>query len=739
MRVPEATSAIFFTLAAMLVASLPYLVPASSWVVVLMGIGAAVMLLRMAALQDRRRRISERETEERLRIEARLHMITDTLPVLVAYVDTFERYRFVNGTYREWLGQTPGSIEGRTMRDVLGEAAYERLRPHARAALAGERQSFTSEIPYRTGPRHVRVEYVPHRVDGRIVGFVSHVSDVSEAAQAAQERIELLDRERSARNEAETLNRIGRSLTAELETEKLVQLITDESTRITGAEFGAFFRNAVDERGAHYLLHTLSGAMRDHFAHLPSPRKTPMFAATFDGTAPVRLDDVRKDPRFGRNPPYNGLPSGHLPVVSYLAVPVISASGEVFGGLFFGHSRAGVFTDQHERIVMGIASQASIALDNARLYEAAKEADRRKDEFLAMLAHELRNPLSPIVASLQVMRLDDGAEAQSHARDVIERQVQRMVRLIDDLLDVSRITRGKIQLRREIVDLRRLAEQAVEATRSLMTSRSHRLHVTVAAQPVPVLADPVRIEQVLTNLLDNAAKYTEPSGDIWLDVRVQNDRAVAEVRDTGIGIPPSALPSMFDLFAQAERTLDRAAGGLGIGLTLVRRLVELHEGSIEASSDGVGKGSRFVMRLPLSADEAAVAVPDRVMNSDEDVGRSIRVLVVDDNPDITVTFSELLRTLGHDVRTADSGPAALDAARAFAPQLILLDLGLPGMSGYEVAQRLRRQPETAGARIVAVSGYAQDGDRERSRKAGFDEHLAKPVDLVRFRQILAEI
>jgi CheY-like chemotaxis protein len=336
--------------------------------------------------------------------------------------------------------------------------------------------------------------------------------------------------------------------------------------------------------------------------------------------------------------------------------------------------------------------------------------------------------------------MDDGAETGVRAREVIERQVQRMVRLVDDLLDVSRITRGKIQLRRQTLDLRSLAEHAVEATRGLLASRNHRLHVSMPPAAVPVSADPVRIEQVLTNLLDNAAKYTEPGGEIWISVRTEGQCAVAEVRDTGIGIPRASLPRMFDLFAQAERSLDRSAGGLGIGLTLVRRLVELHDGSVEAASDGIRQGSTFVVKLPLAERlPVPAAAPALAPPPQADRARRLRVLLVDDNADITSSLQDLLTRLGHETRAAGSGPAALEIARAFAPHLVLLDLGLPGMSGYEVAQRIRRQPDLAGVRIVAISGYAQQSDREQARKAGFDEHLAKPVDLERLEAILREV
>ena len=702
-----------------------------AWLIAVTGVAAALLLFAVAKAQERARLAAEAVAEERRRAGLQLREITDSLPVLVALVDEGQRYRFANSTYGEWFRVDPRGLEGVHVRDLFSAEDYARLEPHIRAVLRGQRESFELELTLPTGRRHLRIEYIPHRERGQAAGYVALASDVTAETLAAKERVELLASEKRARGEAEALNRIGRVLAAELETDRLVQVIADEATRITGAEYGTFLRNTVDEHGDPALHLTASGGLRERFPGAAAPRKTALLAVTLDGAATLRIADATDDPRFRDWP---------VPVRSYLAVPVVSRSGEVLGGLFLSHSQPGVFGEEHARILGAIARQAAIALDNARLYEIARDADRRKDEFLAMLAHELRNPLSPIVTSLHLMRTKPAdAATQARGRETIERQIQRMVRLVDDLLDVSRITRGKIQLRREYVDLRGALERAIEGTRPFIESRRHRLEVVLPAESVPVHADSVRMEQVFANLLNNAAKYTEPGGTIHVEGRVESGNAVVEVRDTGMGIPRETLPHIFDLFTQSERALDRAEGGLGIGLTLVRRLVELHGGRADAWSAGAGTGSRFTVVLPLSAATAGARPPSRAEPEPPVGSRRLRVLVVDDSVDIADTLAMFLRELGHEVRSADAGPAAIEVAREFFPDLVLLDLGLPGMSGYEVAQRLRRQPELSGVRIVAITGYAQESDRRRSREAGFDEHLAKPVAPERLRQLLNEV
>jgi signal transduction histidine kinase len=371
----------------------------------------------------------------------------------------------------------------------------------------------------------------------------------------------------------------------------------------------------------------------------------------------------------------------------------------------------------------------------ARQGEELREADRRKDEFLAMLAHELRNPLAPIRNGLGILRMagDDRAVAQ-RTHDMMSRQVDHLGRLVDDLLDVSRITRGKVELRMEAVDLNAVLARAAEAARPLIDARRHRLIVTQPGRPVRVSADPTRLAQVVGNLLTNAAKYSEERGRIDLSLE-ENGEAIIRVRDTGLGIPADMLPRVFDLFTQVGRTLDRSDGGLGIGLTLVKSLVELHGGTVSAASEGPGRGSEFTVRLPKLArsetsDAGPAAAPEQITPR--------RVLIVDDNPDAGDSLATLLEMTGHQVAVARSGPQGLEAAARLRPEVAVLDLGLPGMNGYELAGRLRAEPFGRDVTLVALTGYGQEDDRRRSREAGFDHHLTKPADLDALTAILRD-
>ncbi|HEV3263145.1 MAG TPA: response regulator [Gemmataceae bacterium] len=366
-----------------------------------------------------------------------------------------------------------------------------------------------------------------------------------------------------------------------------------------------------------------------------------------------------------------------------------------------------------------------------------KEANHRKDEFLAMLAHELRNPLAPMFNALHILRqphcTPEGAEA---ARDVLDRQVRQMTRLVDDLLDVSRITSGKIQLRKEAVELAAVVGRVVESTRPLVEGRGHRLDMELPPEPIRLEADPTRLEQVLANLVNNAAKYTEPGGRISLHAKRHGDDVILRVRDNGIGIPPELLPRIFEPFMQADRALDRSHGGLGLGLTLVQRLVELHGGSVQAHSAGSGQGSEFVVRLPAPR-EFASAAGEAAPRLERSNGHPCRVLVIEDNKDTAESLALLLRLDGHDVCLAHDGQSAVVAARTYRPEVILLDIGLPGMDGYEVARQLYEQGNMDDVMLVAMTGYGQAEDRRRSQDAGFNHHLVKPVDPIALEELLA--
>jgi signal transduction histidine kinase len=387
-------------------------------------------------------------------------------------------------------------------------------------------------------------------------------------------------------------------------------------------------------------------------------------------------------------------------------------------------------------VFVACATAFALVTDAARAaHEAALRASRAKDEFLAMLGHELRNPLAPIVTALELMR--SGAVNSERARTIIERQVKHMVHLVDDLLDVSRITRGKVELDLKPVKVAAVVARAIETARPLLVERRHRLDVAQPSEDLWLSADETRMAQVLTNLLRNAAKYTNPDGIIRLVIERDGEWAVMRVRDNGIGISPELLPRVFDLFLQAEQGIDRRQGGLGIGLALVKSLVQMHGGSVTATSAGADQGSEFVVRVPALAAQPveAVAGGDGLVDAQLPAVRRRRILVVDDNDDAATILGDLLETAGHDVKTAHDGPQALALLDAFVPDVAILDIGLPVMDGYELAGALRKRLGD-GVRIVAVTGYGQPQDRARTEEAGFDAHFVKPVGV---GTLLAEI
>jgi PAS domain S-box-containing protein len=395
------------------------------------------------------------------------------------------------------------------------------------------------------------------------------------------------------------------------------------------------------------------------------------------------------------------------------AAPIRDRRGTVVGCVL-------IFRDVTEK------RQADRELAESRA--SLQAADRRKDEFLAMLAHELRNPLAPMRNSLEIMRLArDNRSVADQAISTMERQINQMVHLVDDLLDVARISRGKIALRRERIELRGVLEQAVELCRPIAENLRHDVRVSLPAGPVYLQADAVRLSQVLSNLLHNACKYTEPGGRIDIVAERRGEELVVCVRDTGIGIPPAMLPRVFEMFTQIDRTLERAQGGLGIGLTLARELVEMHGGTIEAHSDGPGRGTEMIVRLPLSVEQPAD--PERPSPAGGEAARACRILVVDDNEDSAESLSTLLAMRGHTTATAHDGPEAIEAAERFRPELVLLDIGLPRMNGLEVCRRIREQAWGKTMIVVALTGWGQEEDRAKSKEAGFDHHLVKPVQI----------
>jgi PAS domain S-box-containing protein len=409
-------------------------------------------------------------------------------------------------------------------------------------------------------------------------------------------------------------------------------------------------------------------------------------------------------------------------------------------GLRWIHTRAGLVDDQPPSLVVGISLDVT---ERRKTEEALKDVNHQKDEFLAMLAHELRNPLAPIRNAAQVLRAHStGVPELEWARTVIERQTRHLVRLVDDLLDVSRMVRGKIVLKKARVEIAELVQHAVDTSQPLIRTRRHQLHLNIPPGTLTIEGDLTRLAQVVANLLNNAAKYTDEGGEIWLDVWAEGGEVVLRVRDTGPGISRKLLPHVFDLFTQAERTLDRAQGGLGIGLTLVKLLVEMHGGTVEARNVDTGTGAEFIVRLPANTAIPTLQAADgahAAAESNPGAEKALKVLVVDDNVDAADSIALLLTIDGFNAQSVHGAVAALDTVKSFQPDVILLDIGLPVMDGYEVARRLRTNNAISHLRIVALSGYGQQADRERAARAGFDDYLVKPVEPTVLSQFLRSL
>jgi PAS domain S-box-containing protein len=423
------------------------------------------------------------------------------------------------------------------------------------------------------------------------------------------------------------------------------------------------------------------------------------------------LNRIRRGERVDHYQTKRRTKDGGILDISLTVSPVRDADGTIVGA---------------SKVARNITSEKRTEEALKRSEDQLREANRRKDEFLAMLAHELRNPLSAIQSAVRLARQSEAAEQLDWSMEVIERQAKQLARLTDDLLDVSRITQGKIQLRKEVVDIGPILYGAVDTVRPLIEDRKHTLNVAFGSGLLRVKGDPARLEQIVVNLLTNAAKYTKSGGRISLIAEQDGSDVVIRVRDNGIGIPAEKLPDMFELFVQGDCSLDRSEGGLGIGLTLVRSLVEMHEGAVTASSAGPGKGSEFRVRIPASASPRTERV--KVASASGGDTHACRILVVDDNVDSAKGLARLLKLLGHDVRTAHDGNEAIAVAELYRPNVVLLDIGLPGRDGYEVASQLRQSGSCKDTVIVAVSGYGQEEDRRRGREAGFNFHLLKPID-----------
>lgn len=682
------------------------------------------------------------------------------------------------------------AIASKTLEGVVTSwnGAAERLFGYSTEEMVG--QSITRIIPpdlqheeteiltkLRRGERIRRYETVRRRKDGTLVHVSLTLSPIRNAAGvvigAAKIAHDITSRrlaEKALAEQAhalEILNRVGRAVAAQLDLDSIVQVVTDAATELSGAAFGAFFYNVVRDSQESYWLYALSGVSREAFAHFPMPRATKVFAPTFLGQGIVRCADILQDPRYGQNAPYSGMPPGHLPVRSYLAAPVVSQSGEVLGGMFCGHPQTGVFTERAEQLVAGICAQAAIAIDKARMFQvlrareqelertaseraqilesertARSEAERLshiKDEFLATLSHELRTPLNAIQGWSTLLRQPNvKREDMTRGLEAIERNVRAQAQIVNDLLDMSRIISGKVHLDVQPIQLHAVISDAIDSIRQSSAAKRIRIHSMLDSSIGLVRGDPNRLQQVLWNLLSNSVKFTPNEGRINVVLERVNSHVEIVVEDTGIGIKPEFLPHVFDRFRQADATTTRRYGGLGLGLSIVRSLVELHGGSVRVKSPGENLGSTFIVSLPVShvlPEETArmrrPAVTDSMLDSIE-LPRldDVAVLIVDDEPDGRALVARILEGRGAKPSCANGAREALGLLEKNHFDILLSDVGMPEMDGYELIRKARAFDAGRANPIpaIAITAYARPEDRQRSLLAGYQMHLAKPIE-----------
>ncbi len=682
--------------------------------------GAIVGVLRVAR--------GETGGEQEQRAARRLAAIVESSDDAIVSKD-------LNGIVTSW-NRAAEKMFGYTAPEMIGRSIRTIIPDH----LQHEEDHVLSRI--RSGERVEHFETVRRRSDGSLVNIsltVSPIEDLEGRVVGASKIVRDISDRKRADTERQKLHQVGAIVSATLDRSTIVQAVTDIATDLTEAEFGAFFYNVVNDQGEWYQLYTISGAPREAFAAFPMPRNTEMFGPTLAGADVVRSADITADPRYGKNSPPHGLPDGHLPVRSYLAVPVKAPSGEVFGGLLFAHSTPGRFDEHHERLAVGVASWASVALENARLYVSVQEANRVKDEFLATLSHELRTPLNAILGYSRMMRMGILAPSkQTRAIETIERNATSLTQIVEDVLDVSRIISGKMRLAVQPVDLVAVVRQSLEAVRPAAESKQIRVESAFAVDALQASADPDRLQQVLWNILSNAVKFTPTGGRVGVSIDRDDDRIEIAIKDNGIGIAPAFLPHVFERFRQEESGTNREQGGLGIGLSISRELVEMHGGRIYVESAGVGQGSTFRILLPTTMAQAAPAVTGRASDAGSTETRQqlvanlqgLRVLAVDDDADALALVREILENAGAEMMLASSGAEALEILSRAQPDVIVSDIAMPRMDGFQLISEIRTHANAAIRAIpaAALTAYARSEDNVRARRSGFQRHLAKPID-----------
>ncbi len=595
---------------------------------------------------------------------------------------------------------------------------------------------------------YILTPIVPEILRSKVKVFVELFQMTEQIKHQAEERV-LLAHAQAARAAAEETNRRSTFLA---EASKILSSSLNLEVSLNG--FMRLLVPALADLGVVTLLNDQGRMVRSEMAWVSAPRGATYHGSrTYAGGAVLpelhRRVIASGKPELVSELPLNAwetlvpwtdasAPVPDFPVHAALVLP-LAVRSKSLGVLTLRATCERGFRPDDVALAQDLAGRAAVAIDNAMLYRDIQESDRRKSEFLAMLSHELRNPLASISNAAHILRLG-GADAHLRQENgaLIQRQVAQLVRLVDDLLDISRITRGKIRLQMQLVELAAVVTAAVDANRPLLEARRHALEVSLQEEPIWLEADPFRLSQILGNLLNNAAKYTEAGGRVWLTVSREGGEAVLRVRDNGMGIPPEMLSTIFEMFTQADQSLDRSQGGLGIGLTLVERLVAMHGGAVQAYSEGPGRGSEFVVRLPAlpetrPADKTIVDVEGPF---EEDERR--RILIVEDNEDAAQSLAKLLRMLGHDVHICHDGNQALTIVEAYMPDVVLLDIGLPGLDGYQVALRMQDMLGERKPMLVALTGYGQEDDLRQAKASGFDHHFVKPLDPQALAELLAK-
>lgn len=618
-----------------------------------------------------------KETQEQLDLQrTQLSLVADAMPVLLAYVDKDRKYQFANASYEKWFGIAVDKVIGKPIWEVVGEKAYEVARDKIEKVFEGERVAWDGELSYRHGPsRHVHVEYIPHfDMQGEVVGFYALIQDISKRYEAEQL---LHESEARFRDLADNIAQLAWTC----DTLGDVTWYNRRWYEFTGQTFeDAKIRGWAN---VHHPDHIQR--VKDKIAECAENE------SVWEDTFPLRRHD---------------------------------------GVYRWFLSRAVPIRDKEGRVIRWFGTNTDIT-EQMELEQALKEADRRKDEFLAMLAHELRNPLAPIRSGIDLLMMDP--RSPQEPLEVMEEQVRHLVRLVDDLLDVSRITRGKVELRKENVQLQKVIQKALIAIEPYGEQKGITFSTDIPDEPMWLKADPIRLAQIFENLLINGVKYTESGGHITVGVQRHGNKVHVIFRDNGIGIDPELVPRVFELFTQSSRSFDREPGGLGIGLTIVKSLVELHRGTVEVKSEGLGQGSEFVVQLPILKKAPEEVTEVKIF---QDSGTQ-KILIVDDNKSARHLLSRLLAALAsHEIESAASGREALDKIGELNPSVVMLDIGLPEMDGYEVARRIRRIDPENRILLVAVTGYGQSEDRIQSEAAGFDVHLVKPVGIDDLRTLM---